>query len=952
MQALDQTLRAFPLPGRFEPAMGPAEPQHPMPPDKSLVPAKPPKRPKMRLADLVRAVLHVIFRRDVGAGLAVLAAAILLPWIWTQFGPRAAVSDPPPCQVNCVARPPYQDTRPQSQPDSSRPSDPAQSARRRFLNVTIAAAEQYSFSISPYTLAEYYAGESDFVSEPALFLQAMLKRWPLPVYDPIPPTLAGAYALGQYSLAAAETDLAVGLDRERLRLGIDVAAQGTPDEESEGAATTLQARMEAVRLRQIRDGLFDVLGARTKVDPRTVTDQTRLNEDLGIYSGDGAYGIWDFVAALNRRFGITITDDQAQGVIYVRSGSGSDGDTGARVGATVADAVRVVAEALGGQDPRDAMRPVARQWPDWPRWLLFLPLLPGVGWAIVSAWRAALRSPPNDMRGTPVPIAARELARTAPKPARRLARQLSWHQPAPSGRLDVGRSISATLRRGGFSQPVFGTRSRTTEFLFLMPARRDNNHEAMRITRLLEALDAGGLVLHIYEYSPDPQTLVGASARSTQTGPLDLRALRELHPDARLVLVTDGQELVDYFSQRPFAFVQERLRVWPQRMLLTPVPMAEWGEREMNLSAALAAPIGRATAESFQDLAVGFGVRRMTRWRPPPPTATGDFDALVQRIQGWMKASGLLLKVTHSAAPRPEFVRHDEYAMLSDIPPPAEARGELVAELQAWLGGDGFYWLAGCAGYPQLRYAITVYLGNRLYGIRGPVYDEELLARLCLLPWFRHGRMPLWVREDLFSALPAGQRAAVDAALAAMLRSAKKIEAAAPAGDGGRASRNAIDRERALTIWLPDDAGEEIPPDEVIADPMLRQMPEVLPTLYLPVSFGMAFDRIRNILLARLAVVAAVGLWCWTMAWFWPISADAPHAPGAWLPLIVAAVVTVFGLLGIAVYRRLKSLGWLARGAPGSGAPKLVAPPGQEAVPMTIGTVVTAVREDRGEVVG
>ncbi|MER9133259.1 phosphopantetheine-binding protein [Mesorhizobium sp. M0768] len=914
--ALGRTIEDHPLPGYFLPKIGEGEADEiknegvNTNTDILGVPP-PPSPPGIRLADFWKAISHVFARRETGAVVAVLAAAVLLPWLWMHLGRSVERVVPRSCPPACATVTPHTDTTAPAPIDPSQPMDPARSARLRFLDVTIAAAEQYGFSISPYTLAEYYAGESDFVTEPALFLQAMLKRWPLPAYEPIPPTLAGAYALGQYSLAAAEIDLATGLDRDRLKLGIDVATQETPDD-IEGAQTKLYARVQAFRYEETRTQVRRLISEQLQVDPARVTDAARLMADLNA----NELQVIELTSAIEKALGIAIPDSAAATLFTTDPANAS---FAANPNATVADVMRVIATALDQPVLQGTMQPTPQRWPDWPRWLLFVPLLPVLGWAIVTGWRAgraALTNPPENLRGTPTPIASRELASNAPKPERRLVRQISWHPPVPSPRLDVGRSIAQTLQRGGFAQPVFGTRSRAVEFLFLVPHHRDNDHERERVARLIEALETGGLPLNVYEYSPDPRTLVGASARSTQSGPLDLRALRELHADARLVLVTDGSDLVDYFTERPYKFVAESLSAWPARMLLTPVPMAEWGEREMNLSAALGAPIGRATAEGFHDLAAGFGTGRIARWRPPPPVSGGGMVELVERIQGWLKAAAGLLGATQSVPPRPELVRDDDYTMLSDVPPPDEIRNELIADLGKWLGADGFYWLAACAGYPQLRYVITVYLGNRLRGARGPIYDEEHLAKLCLLPWFWQGRMPPWLRESLFSALTLEQRAAVGEALAAMLLSARAEKTTPGALADRHPPRSETSKRRTLTIWLPDENGAEIAPDEVVADFMLRDIPEVVPTLHLPASRAIFFDRARAIVLVRLAAVVAVGLWCWAMLHLWPSSTAAPHAPGVWLPLIAIAVVTLFGLPAVAVYRRLKNLGWFAGRAP------------------------------------
>ncbi|MGO4123854.1 acyl carrier protein [Inquilinus sp. YAF38] len=896
-EALKRAVEDHPLPGHFEPKVGEGgEDKTPKGETTDTGPTPPPQPRPFSLADLFKAIRHVLARRETGAAVAVLAAAALLPWLWVNFGRDDPVVGPSPrCPPACATVTPRAGPAAPTPAGGSQPVDSARSARLRFLDVTIAAAEQYGFSISPYTLAEYYAGESDFVTEPALFLQAMLKRWPLPAYEPIPPTLAGAYAFGQYSLAAAEIDLAVGLDRDRLKLGIDVATQETPDD-VEGAQAKLYARIQAFRYGEVESIVRQQAARMFGLDPSKLTDDVRFS-DLGLDTGAQEQVLAEGFA---RTFGLDSGAVQAHG--------------------TVSGLVADIATALNQPVLQGAMQPVAERWPDWPRWLLFLPLLPVLGWAVITGWRAmraALTNPPENLRGTPTPIASRELASNAPKPERRLVRQISWHPPMPSGRLDVGRTIAQTLQRGGFAQPVFGTRSHAAEFLFLVPHHRENDHERERVARLIEALEIGGLSLNVYEYSPDPRTLVGTSARSKQSGPLDLRALRELHADARLVLVTDGSDLVDYFTERPYKFVAESLRAWPARMLLIPVPMAEWGEREMSLSAALAAPIGRATAEGFHDLAAGFGTRRIARWRPPPQVSGGGIEQLVERIQGWLKAAAGLLGATHSTPPRPDLVRDNDYRLLSDIPPSEADREKLIADLEMWFGADGFYWLAACAGYPQLRYVITVFLGNRLRGARGPIYDEEHLAKLCLLPWFRRGRMPRWFRESLFSALTLEQRTAVGEALAAMLLSARTAEATARnAMSDQRLPRSEASKRRALTIWLPDEKGSEIAPDEVAADFMLLDMPEVVPTLHLPASSSIFFDRARSIVLARLAAVTAVGLWCWVMLRFWPPSATAPHAPGVWLPLVAVAAVMLIGMLAIAVYWRLKNLGWFAGRAP------------------------------------
>jgi hypothetical protein len=45
---------------------------------------------------------------------------------------------------------------------------------------------------------------------------------------------------------------------------------------------------------------------------------------------------------------------------------------------------------------------------------------------------------------------------------------------------------------------------------------------------------------------------------------------------------------------------------------------------------------------------------------------------------------------------------------------------------------------------------LTRYLGARLFG-QPDAWDERLL-RLVRLPWFRHGTMPDWLRNELLAS--------------------------------------------------------------------------------------------------------------------------------------------------------------------------------------------------------
>jgi hypothetical protein len=81
-----------------------------------------------------------------------------------------------------------------------------------------------------------------------------------------------------------------------------------------------------------------------------------------------------------------------------------------------------------------------------------------------------------------------------------------------------------------------------------------------------------------------------------------------------------------------------------------------------------------------------------------------------------------------------------------------------VARLRESLGGAGFLCLCACAIYPEIHWDLTVYLVTEIRR-RGGAEEtpEELLGRLAVLPWFRHARMPNWLRVHLIARLKPQQ---------------------------------------------------------------------------------------------------------------------------------------------------------------------------------------------------
>jgi hypothetical protein len=784
--ALASIIEKTELPGAFEPWFGEAPIPEAVAPEPEPIPTAP-QPPAWRIAlsaiaERVRRALTPmrLFIAAIVALLAILTGIALQSSSSTTTTTGNSTAETPivePRQVGDIVRTP--------EFDSAKPaSERATSAYLNAHNLAIEAFEERNEDITPRELAQVFAGESDVIDEPAIFLVAMLRQWPWPADLPIPLTPAGDFAIRQYAAVAASLESGLPID---------------------------------------------------EIEP--LTDPSTLRQPE-------------------------------------------------------------LTEGFRGTTNATARASSAETWPTWLPYLAFLPLLPVLVWAVWTfpgALRAGLRNAGTGTTGTPTRLPLAPLAETAGRAPRSLVRQLSRRDAFPGRRLHAARSVLATLRRGGFLTLVMRPSLRTVDFVFLVARRHRHDHERDRVMRMIDALKRGGVPLFAYDYDPDPRVITPLELsdedprdhgrRQTR---LDLRALHERHPDARLVLVTDGRELVDYFTQRPLPVIMEELRLWPSRMLLTPTPVADWGEREMNLSQALDTLIGRATAEGFHDLAIAFSQqarqihrRALARGKD---SAADEYD-YVSRIHAWLTIAEALVQ-RDTVGPRPDAIRFDDPALVSDAVPPAAYQEACVAALKSWLSRSGFFWLAACAAYPQTRLNITLYLGLALTfttraGAR-PLYDERTLAQLSLLPWFRIGRMPEWLRRLLFESLSDDARARVRAAVDRMLKGE-------PAMASGRARRFDV------TVWRPENRGLDLPPDAVMADMMLTKRSDLVPIIRGELFSEVFRDHLRGALGRRLAVVLMTLTWCLVGWWLWPASEEAPHATGAWLPLIGLIAATIGG---------------------------------------------------------
>ncbi|MEA2465118.1 MAG: hypothetical protein QOJ98_2865, partial [Acidobacteriota bacterium] len=426
-----------------------------------------------------------------------------------------------------------------------------------------------------------------------------------------------------------------------------------------------------------------------------------------------------------------------------------------------------------------------------PTWLL---VAGGLALALFAAEVARtllrwLRQRGHQAKGRPFDWAVRDPHPTAPRlfADQRffgIARLMKGREVGDVRRLDVPRSILATIRALG--DPVFEYRldRRVTEYLFLVERRSERDHLAMYVHAMIQALERDGVLVEVFEHDGDPRYCwkPGSSVR------LATADLHSRFPQHRLVVVGNAVALTNAVTGEALDSIP-RLFPWNYRAILTP-------EEETR------------------------GVARFD----------GHFDVYALAENGLGR---LAERWQQSDAPPPRRRSQERHRIVTDLPSSPE---ELERELEPLI----FRWLLRCAVHPTLHWDLTRELAPPL-----PAAEHEAaLLELSRLEWFRQGRIPEPARLALVSRLSDNEPEETAARASAM----RVLSASPPPPPGSVAAHVFEIQQLAHRIWGARDQPAELrplmrklrqyPPSQVARDGalmmLLREAPGTVVTHTLP----------------------------------------------------------------------------------------------------------------------
>jgi hypothetical protein len=436
----------------------------------------------------------------------------------------------------------------------------------------------------------------------------------------------------------------------------------------------------------------------------------------------------------------------------------------------------------------------------------------------------------------------------------RAAVRLGRARQGVSREIDAEATVAAIAHSAGRPQVVFAPMRVNPEYLVLISTKGDEDHVARQLDRVVAELATQYLSIVRFFMAHDANLCFD----ELDSNYLNLDQLAARYPDHRLMFLGSGDQLLNPGTLEVWPWAED-LTSWKRRAILTPKPIEEWGPREASLSRLFDGPPLRANSAGMLQLAEfferqedigseGFATSRY------PVRRTWTF-----RPQRW----------------------------LNPLPPDDRTFKQLEIELEGYFTDDhgnfdqaAFWWLGACAIYPVLRWDLTIYLGVRLTMpqikiIDGmPLYTEERALRLAVLPWFREGYMPDWLRRRLLESLPKPVRVQATTLLRDLLE--RVVNSDAQAFDSVRL-RIAQDR--------PDSAAAQPERDEIFLDTLARQDSLAFEA---PRSFRQLASRRTNAFVAREWATFSILIIYWLgVALLMPWQSSGALGTGAILPLML-----------------------------------------------------------------
>jgi Effector-associated domain 11 len=281
-------------------------------------------------------------------------------------------------------------------------------------------------------------------------------------------------------------------------------------------------------------------------------------------------------------------------------------------------------------------------------------------------------------------------------------------------RLDMERTVNATIEQGGLPTFKYKHATRPTDYLLLIDRQSVRNHRAKLFDTLYEVFKAQEIEIARFFFDSDVRTCYSEDYPHG----IPLADIQQKYYQSRLLIVGTGGQLLNPMSGKAAAWTSV-FNQWKDRALFSPKPLTSWGYDERQLSA-----LFTTLPATLQGL--GFWVEEVNTG------ADARFDNWEDKIDDVPNAP--ILPDDHDPLPI----------------------------LDLYFEPNIVKWIAACAIYPTLHWDLTLWLGQEVQRNAIPLYSPHVernsipfhsLMQICRLSWFVNGEMPDETRTALLHYL-------------------------------------------------------------------------------------------------------------------------------------------------------------------------------------------------------
>lgn len=380
--------------------------------------------------------------------------------------------------------------------------------------------------------------------------------------------------------------------------------------------------------------------------------------------------------------------------------------------------------------------------------------------ALAVWWNHRQRQPQLTRQASQIPPALKQVEIKASTQVlfptlsiRALTQRLRHTQFVTSSDLYIDRTIAHTIQGAGLFTPCYGSK-REPGYVALIDRSTLADHQANMAAQLVKDLARGSVLVRQFEFDDQPTRLrymdplrpvshrgMGGTVLATTLRVLPLEVVQAKYPTSRLLCFADPLSFYDPLKGTVRRWVAT-LETWEERYLFTVNPRPLWSEAERLLGRRgfQVIPLSRLGLQLFSHLLEQGALRQASPYAPGQRRES-YYD---RRPDRWLD------RYPPSAESATRLLKdlEQDFREGADQDDRSQADGPGQKELR---GRQGMLWLAACAAYPEIHWALTLEWGQRLFGEDASV--ETLLPQLTRLIWFRRSYMPDWVRQALYDRL-------------------------------------------------------------------------------------------------------------------------------------------------------------------------------------------------------